>query len=185
MTEQKIQVSEYVPVEAEGEVKDREASFLLGKEDDEPEEDFSWLEEGWEESEITKETYFVMVNMNRAPFTKGQQCWYSYGSRTNDFLLCNYGFSVRNNHFDSYKFFLQMDVNFQEEQLTLERMLAPKDQEKDVQEIRLKRHQLNLVFLAYLRHSMKKDDSILLTKVSDFEFEMQCVSQYLDTMLWF
>jgi hypothetical protein len=104
MTDQKVEISEYVPVEAEGEVKDREANFLLGKDDDESDEDFSWLEEGMEDSEVTKETYFVMVNENRAPFVKGQQCWYSYGSRTNDFLLINYGFAVRNNHFDSYKF---------------------------------------------------------------------------------
>lgn len=40
-----------------------------------------------------------------------------------------------------------------------------------------------MVFLAYLRHSMKKDDSVLLTKIKSFEYESQCVSFYLDTVL--
>ena len=62
MTESRIEVSEYIPVDVEGEVKDREQNFLNGKDDDESDEDFSWLEERMEETEVTKETYFTMIN---------------------------------------------------------------------------------------------------------------------------
>lgn len=73
------------------------------------------------------ETYVVFINETRTPMQKDGQAWYSYGSRTNIFLLVNYGFCFENNHNDSFKFFVRMNVDLENGPFTSENVLAPPD----------------------------------------------------------
>lgn len=77
---------EYVKVEEEGEVKDREASWLEAGDDDEYEEDLSWFHE-LSRVEREDETYFTIINDSRTVMKAGSQVWNCYGNRTNQFLL--------------------------------------------------------------------------------------------------
>ena len=43
-----------------------------------------------------------------------EQTWFTYGNRSNKFLLENYGFSYADNIYDSYQFFVKMDMNLEE-----------------------------------------------------------------------
>jgi hypothetical protein len=77
---------EYLTLEKEGPVKDKEENWTQRFKDDESDEEFEWVKTN-EES-----TYISFVNNNRRPIKKGEQIFYNYGRRSNQFLLIDYGF---------------------------------------------------------------------------------------------
>ena len=64
---------EYIKVEQEGEVKDREKKWIEGGEDEESDEDFEWIEnqekQNFQLNE--RETYFTLCNEMRKPMKAG------------------------------------------------------------------------------------------------------------------
>jgi hypothetical protein len=70
--------------------------------------------DNWYKRDIDNETYFVLVNNDRKPFKAGDQVYYCYGNRSNRYLLVNYGFCFKNNHYDSYPIFMNMNIDFSE-----------------------------------------------------------------------
>jgi hypothetical protein len=104
-------------VEEDGPVKEREQTWIEGGEDEEPEEDFLWIKESIKKDAIKfeKETYFTFVNEMRKPMPKGTQAWNCYGNRTNIFLLVNYGFCFQDNRYDSVKFYVRLDADFEKD----------------------------------------------------------------------
>lgn len=123
---------EYIPVEMEGEVRDREQSWLAGGEDDEDEEDFEWIKilNRTNPKSLQEETYFTLVNQMRKPMRKGEQAWNCYGNRTNIFLLVNYGFCFPDNLHDSMKFFVRLDIDFKHGQYPSVGDMIPKKNSK-------------------------------------------------------
>lgn len=57
------------------------------------------------------ETYFCIVNRMRKPFKQGDQAFNSYGDRSNAYLMVTYGFCFINNKYDSFVFWLKMDID--------------------------------------------------------------------------
>lgn len=106
---------EYIGVEEDGPVKEREESWLNGGEDEESEEDFEWVgQQVQKDSNKAKaETYFVFVNETREPMKAGTQAWNCYGNRNNEYLLINYGFCFQDNLYDSFTLHLRLDVDIQ------------------------------------------------------------------------
>ena len=75
--------SEYVPVEEEGAVKDREAPWLKGGKLKEPyEEDFGWYqtEQEVDKKKAEEETYLVFLNYGRMRMKSGVQAFNYMGS---------------------------------------------------------------------------------------------------------
>ena len=91
----------------------------------------------------------------------GTQAWNCYGNRSNIFLLVNYGFCFQDNLYDSFKFMVRLDVDFKDlqapnvDKLIANNIIYRKDNTKSMQEIRLKRNQLNDIFMSVLRSVMK------------------------------
>lgn len=55
---------------------------------------------------------------------KDSQAWNCYGNRHNLFLLVNYGFCFQNNEYESFRFDVRLDLNFQKSKpITVEDML--------------------------------------------------------------
>lgn len=86
LEDDQLVIAEYIPVQEEGVVKQREVSWLAGGEDEEGEDTFDWL------AEASDKTYFIFANEMREPMKAGTQAWNCYGNRTNEYLLVNYGF---------------------------------------------------------------------------------------------
>jgi len=59
---------------------------------------------------FNEETYFCVVNFDRKTMKKGEEAFISYGLRTNYFLLQSYGFCFIDNLFESFKFYVKLDV---------------------------------------------------------------------------
>ena len=55
--------------------------------------------------------YFVMYARHRTCYRKGDQLLNSYGSRDNRFLLTNYGFTLRQNKYNSLGFKVFLNFN--------------------------------------------------------------------------
>ena len=84
-----------------------------------------------------------MNSRHRTCYRKGDQLFNSYGLRTNRFLLNNYGFSLRQNKYNS--------MGFKVFVTTVDDVM----QEKKFQKIiRLKRGKLSENFLQYLRANL-------------------------------
>ena len=91
----------------------------------------------------TEGLYFAMNTRHRTAYKKGDQLFNSYGSRTNRFLITNYGFTLRQNKYNSMGF--KVFVTSKDD----------KDQVKRWQKIiKLKRNKLSEDFLQYLRANL-------------------------------
>ena len=118
---------------------------------------------------------------------KDGQAWYSYGARTNIFLLVNYGFCFENNLNDSFSTFVRTNIDLQNGPFTPENMIAPPDQEDHIQEIQLKKNQLNEILIAYLRSLKKRTffgknsnyiNKTSLCRINDLKFELHVMDGY-------
>ena len=135
-------------------------------------------------------SYLCMINAMRAAYKPGEQVFNSYGVRSNQYLLCYYGFCFEDNLYDSYAFNVRMDVNTKDlPVIRTEHLLAGERQDEHLQVIRLKNHQLNFVLLAYLRkvkcekyfgRNSTMVKKILLTKVRHLDFEIDVMKSYLE-----
>ena len=105
-------LTEYLAVQEDGPVKEREAKWLAGGEDEEGDDTFEWIDdlEKQDEKKAKNETYFIFANEMRRPMKKGTQAWNCYGNRTNEYLLVNYGFCFENNLYSSYSFNVKLNV---------------------------------------------------------------------------
>lgn len=54
------------------------------------------------------ETYVVLVNKSKKTIKKGDEVFYSYGRRTNGYLMMNYGFCYPENKYESVEISLEM-----------------------------------------------------------------------------
>jgi len=109
---------EYIRIEKDCPVKEREQKWLSGDDDEEEEEDFGWVEpqKKKDPGKFSEETYFTLVNESRKPMKKGSQAWNCYGNRTNLFLLINYGFCFESNLYNSFVFYVKLNVDFKQGQ---------------------------------------------------------------------
>ena len=72
-------------------------------------------------------------------------------------------------------------------------MIASETQRNNIQKIKLKKHQLNLILLAYIRHvkqnqffgKFKAKPQNVLSRVTDLSFELICLKTYLDLVKHF
>ena len=105
LTSDLLNAVEYVKVQHDGEIAEREKSYVEDGDDDEPEEDFEWFKSlKMKQPELLEtETFFTFINDTRSTMVKGSQAWNCYGNRTNVFLLVNYGFCFKDNLYDSVK----------------------------------------------------------------------------------
>ena len=85
--------------------------------------------------------YFAMFSRYRTSYRRGDQLLNSYGARDNRFLLTNYGFTLRQNKFNSLGF--KVFLNFNEEGR----------KESHTKIIRMKKNKLSEELLQYLRAS--------------------------------
>ena len=85
--------------------------------------------------------YFAMYARHRTSYRKGDQLLNSYGARDNRFLLTNYGFTLRQNKYNSLGF--KVFLNFNEAGRT----------ESHVKIIKMKLNKLSEELLQYLRAS--------------------------------
>ena len=150
---------EYIPISHDGDIKEREQTFVNAGDDQEPGELCEWITslQEYRPELLATDTFFTFVNSSRSVMRKGSQAWYVYGNRTNASLLVQYGFCFKGNLFDSVLAYVRLEVFFvnQETFPDLLQMVVPPDQEtmvnRPLQEIRFKRHQLNDVLTAYIR----------------------------------
>lgn len=108
-----IDIIEYIRNDDSSAVKEKEEKWLNPKEDDtEEEEDWEWMDllRDANTEKFNKETYFANINWNRKTMKKGEEAFISYGCRTNYFLLQSYGFCFINNLYESYKFYVKLDI---------------------------------------------------------------------------
>jgi len=118
---------EYVGVQHEGELKEREKTYVVDGDDEEPEEDFAWVNtlRSTNPESLSNYTYFCLINNTRKAMPKGSQAWNCYGNRTNVFLLVNYGFCFKDNLYDSVKMQMRLDIDFTDSAYPeVKRMLA-------------------------------------------------------------
>ena len=87
-------------------------------------------------------TYFAMYARHRTCYRKGEQLLNSYGARDNRFLLTNYGFTLRQNKYNSLGF--KVFLNYREEGRT----------ETHAKIIKIKKNKLSQELLQYLRASL-------------------------------
>ena len=115
----------------------------------------------------------------------GEQAYYCYGDRSNKYLLINYGFCIAENRYDSYQVYVSMEINLND--LFVPDMVDFKAAQLYSQEIRLKKHQLNSLLMAYLRavcqtqYQKTYDGHLkdtLLSKPSNLKYEKYCVTYY-------
>ena len=116
----------------------------------------------------------------------GDQAFYCYGDRSKKFLLLNYGFCFADNRYDSYHFWVKIDINLND--LFVPFMINFQDTEDYSQEIRIKTHQLNGLLFSYLRIICKtkfikslqafEAEDILLTKPVSLHYEIFCLTYY-------
>jgi hypothetical protein len=104
--------TEYIPLEEDSLVKDREQAWLRGESDEEEEETFDWVDEQrfQDQAKFEEETYFTLVSEMRRPMKKGEQAWNCYGNRTNSYLLINYGFCFQGNLYNSVQLMVKLDL---------------------------------------------------------------------------
>lgn len=166
----------------------REQKWLNGESDEEDDEDFKWIDKLNEQDERDN-TYFTFINETREVMKSGTQAWNCYGNRTNAYLLVNYGFCFQNNLYDSFKFYVKLDLVFSKSKpITLISMLEPSISESCMQQIRIKRYQYNEILMAYLRSSLKEDffdyqhnsssKNVMVSEPMFHEFEKHCLFYY-------
>ena len=126
--EELLDAVEYIPVEQDNEISDRDTFFMDIGMNLEPKEDFKWMDDG----KISQDTYFTVINNSRQTLKKGSQAFYHYGKRTNIDLLVNYGFCLKENIYDSVKTRVNLNFEFnfdQNIQPSLPDMMVIKDAE--------------------------------------------------------
>lgn len=115
LSDDTLSITEYVAVEQQGKIQQREQNWLNGASDEESDEDFKWVDTLDEKDEL-ENTYVTFVNETREVMKAGTQAWYCYGNRTNSFLMVHYGFCFKDNLYDSYRFALRLDLQFSKKQ---------------------------------------------------------------------
>ena len=87
----------------------------------------------------------------------GSQAWNSYGDRNNAFLLLHYGFCFQDNLHNSFNFNVKLDLDFNKS-LTpnMEEMIAISEEQRNIQDIRLKNDQFNYILISYIRSCLKE-----------------------------
>lgn len=135
---------EYIRNPDDSAVKAKEDKWLDPEEDSsEEDEDWSWMEPLIQEDRenFEEETFFCTVHYDRKPMKKGEQAFISYGGRTNFFLLQSYGFCFVDNYYESFKFYVKLDLVTgynQNRTFSIKDMIAATGHNSDIQEIRLK-----------------------------------------------
>lgn len=94
-----------------------------------------------------------------------------------------YGFAFEDNDYESYSFNVRLDVDLKNEFKAV-KFFAPPGKVINSQVIRLKKHQLNFILIAYLRKCtsdsyFNDSRSILLSRPVDLNFEMSVLNHYL------
>ena len=92
----------------------------------------------------------------RKPIKNGSQVFYSYGNRTNAFLLINYGFCISNNPYESYKQDFRLDIINNDEYPDLLTMLDVGKNDQVVHQIRFKKNQFDETLMSYIRSCFRK-----------------------------
>lgn len=125
----------------------------------------------WFNTDLTN-CYFAMFPRQKTCYRKGDQIFNSYGARDNRYLLTNYGFTLRQNKYNSLGF--KVFLNYQEEGL----------QERFQKTIKIKKGKLSEPLLQYLRASLFQSyqknngiannnylDNLLVSAPADIGFE--------------
>lgn len=143
----------------------------------------------WITPDLEKDSHYVLCNRNRAMIQINEQIFKTYGMRSNDDLLVQYGFCFLNNCYESYRLFLPIDLD-----LTIAGPIDPTSMLifvdymgqdlSGLELVNLSRDMLSDKLLAYLRLKLflkyvqnlgagaaNVPESIPLTTVSNFGFE--------------
>ena len=198
LTEEMLDSVEFVN---EKETKEMPEDDDFGSSDDEAAggviktSDFDWLKL----TEPQEDTYFTFINSSRNIMKKGSQAYNCYGRRGNMYLLVNYGFCFQNNHYDSVRCPLRLDIPILKTRLPdVKDMMADASSVDGaaVQDIRFKRHQFNATLMAYIRAcfieagykvdqrtKVGQSTTLLASKVEDLNFEMKCLRRYEEIAL--
>lgn len=136
---------EYIPIEEDCPSKDKQKQYVEEGYNEESDEDFHWMDQlkVTDPVSLQNDTYFTFVNQMRKKMEKGTQAWNCYGNRSNIFLLMNYGFCFPDNLYDSLRFMVRLDLEFNSIEEVQAKHLLPgkfvkKASSKKLQEIRLK-----------------------------------------------
>lgn len=148
------------------------------------------------------DTYFALVNTERKTMKKGSEALVNYGKKTNFSLLAHNDFCLKDNLWDSVKWHMKLDVVFSQgkELPALLNMVSLELRNQNFEEIRFKRCQFNHKLMAYIRicfrrpwtqrklggtglYSAKCENNLLISKVSNLEFEMVCLERYRDIVV--
>jgi len=86
--------------------------------------------------------YFAMYSRHKTCYRKGDQLFNSYGARDNRFLITNYGFTLRQNKYNSLGFKVFLNYNREGETERFSKI------------IRIKKNKLSEPLLQYLRASL-------------------------------
>ena len=157
-----MNAAEYVEVEDDGVIKERESSYVNEGSDNEPEEDLQWIPElkNADPEKFEKETYYTFINDGRT-IKKGEQVCYRYGRRTNLSLMITYGFCIQDNIYDSVRCRFRLDIAFEEvnwiPDITDMICYTNSQDSKSMQEIRFKRYAFNDKLMAYIRGCFRSD----------------------------
>ena len=105
-----------------------------------------------------------MTTKYKGHYKAGEQVFNCYGRRSNRFLLLNYGFSLRNNKYNSFPFRVWLDVpdtetpSQEEEESKSEKKSSPGGEEEEEDRpsrmLRLKSTRLCSELLVYLRNNL-------------------------------
>lgn len=99
------------------------------------------VDHAWYSWDLT-EAFFILRTSEKTSFAKGKEIFFTYGKRSNAFLLQHYGFSLPFNVYDSLKIKVWADRG--EEAKELQKSTA-------TTEYRFKRHKLNEMALEFYR----------------------------------
>ncbi|TNV79895.1 hypothetical protein FGO68_gene12039 [Halteria grandinella] len=115
--------------------------------------------------------YMVFINTGDSPIEAGEQLYFSYGRRTNAYLLHNYGFAceARENPYDSVEIRVRGEAEWEEGKSTVKELIEEdcEDEEEEGKVIRLKLgtfcHDI-LFYLATVTHERDETKLRLLAK---------------------
>lgn len=109
--------------------------------------------------------------------------------------MVKYGFCYKDNIYDSVRWQFRLDIDVDGDGRPrlgdMVNLGAVKEDKTKVQDIRFKRHQLNVVLLGYIRRCFRhpwareryadrflKPPRLFVSKISNLEFESKCLERY-------
>ena len=121
-----------------------------------------------------------MSSRHRTCYRKGDQLLNSYGCRTNRFLLTNYGFTIRQNKYNSlgFKVFVNFDSDKSEQQCRYQKIIKLK--KNKLSEDLLQYLRANLIFSYRTDHGNETNNhhlDLLVSSPVSFDFEIYILSQ--------